>query len=95
MDAQADLQLCCLHATKSYLLVTWPMHFFPNLSHNVASGNDITPCNNIDKPLMVYIFSNVAYIRTESQLFHALNRDVKVFQMSCIIEFIKLLQISV
>ena len=29
------------------------------LSHDLASGNDITPCNNIDKPLVVYRFSNV------------------------------------
>ena len=24
------------------------------LSHGVASGSDITPCNKIDKPLVVY-----------------------------------------
>ena len=24
------------------------------LSHDVASGNDITPCNKIDKPLVLY-----------------------------------------
>ena len=29
------------------------------LSHDVASGSDITPCNKIDKPLVVYRFSNV------------------------------------
>ena len=27
------------------------------LSHDVASGSDITPCNQIDKPLVVYRFS--------------------------------------
>ena len=27
------------------------------LSHNVASGSDITTCNKIDKPLVVYRFS--------------------------------------
>ena len=27
------------------------------LSHNVASGSDITLCNKIDKPLVVYRFS--------------------------------------
>ena len=27
------------------------------LSHDVASGKDITPCNKIDKPLVVYRFS--------------------------------------
>ena len=30
------------------------------LSHEVASGSDITPCNIIDKPLVVYIGSAVA-----------------------------------
>ena len=30
-----------------------------NLSHDVASGSDITQCNKIDKPLVVYRFSNV------------------------------------
>ena len=27
---------------------------FFNLSHDVASGSDITPCNKMDKPLVVY-----------------------------------------
>ena len=27
------------------------------LSHDVASGSEITPCNKIDKPLMVYRFT--------------------------------------
>ena len=35
-------------------------------SFNVASGSEITPCNKIDKPLMVYrISGNVAYIITK------------------------------
>ena len=29
------------------------------LSHDIASGSDITPCNKIDKPLVVYRFSHV------------------------------------
>ena len=29
-------------------------HIFTLLSHDVASGSEITPCNKIDKPLMVY-----------------------------------------
>ena len=29
-----------------------------NLSHHVASGSEITSCNKIDKPLVVYRFSN-------------------------------------
>ena len=28
-----------------------------NLSYDVASGSKITPCNKIDKPLVVYIFT--------------------------------------
>ena len=28
-----------------------------NLSHDVASGSEITPCNKIDKPLVVYRFT--------------------------------------
>ena len=27
------------------------------LSYDVVSGSEITPCNKIDKPLVVYIFS--------------------------------------
>ena len=30
-----------------------------NKNHDVASGRDITPCNKIDRPLVVYIFRNV------------------------------------
>ena len=29
------------------------------LSHDIASESEITPCNKIDKPLVVYRFSNV------------------------------------
>ena len=43
------------------------------LSYDVASGNEITPCNKIDKPLVIYRFTgkrydvhnNVAYIMTQ------------------------------
>ena len=28
-----------------------------NLSYDVASGSEITPCNKIDKPLVVYRFT--------------------------------------
>ena len=35
------------------------MNVYVNLSNYVASGSDITPCNKIDKPLVVYRFSNV------------------------------------
>ena len=30
-----------------------------NKSHDVTSGSDKTPCNKIDKPLVVYRFSKV------------------------------------
>ena len=41
-----------------------------DLSNDVASGSQITPCNKIDKPLVVYRFlgnldNNVAYIVTK------------------------------
>ena len=29
-----------------------------NLSHDIVSGSDITPCNKINKPLVVYRFCN-------------------------------------
>ena len=29
----------------------------PKLSYGVASGSEITPCNKIDKPLVVYRFT--------------------------------------
>ena len=31
--------------------------FNNNLSYDVASGSEITPCNKIDKPLVVYRFT--------------------------------------
>ena len=41
----------------------------PSLSYDVASGSDITPCNKIDKPLVVYRFTgnvltSIATLRT-------------------------------
>ena len=33
-------------------------HKYSVLSHDVASGSDIMPCNEIDKPQVVYRFSN-------------------------------------
>ena len=49
------------------------------LSYDVASGGEITPCNKIDKPLVVYRFSGnvmtsittVAYIMTKLLRFTA------------------------
>ena len=49
---------------RSYIkiLLSW--------SFDVASVGEITPCNKIDKPLVVYIFSgNVAYIITKLSRF--------------------------
>ena len=33
------------------------VNFYQILSYNVASGSVITPCNKIDKPLVVYRFT--------------------------------------
>ena len=49
------------------------------LSYDVASWGEITPCNKIDKPLVVYRFtgnvndvqSNAAYIMTKLSRFTA------------------------
>ena len=32
---------------------------YDHLSHDIVSGSHIMPCNKIDKPLVVYRFSNV------------------------------------
>ena len=41
----SSLQKSCLMPQMKYIL-----------SHNVVSGNEIPPCNKIDKPLVVYRF---------------------------------------
>ena len=33
------------------------LNLFNILTHDVASGSDITPCFKIDKPLVIYVFS--------------------------------------
>ena len=33
------------------------LSYYPILSYDVASGSDITPCNKIYKPLVVYQFT--------------------------------------
>ena len=42
-----------------------PKYIYPlnysTLSHDGLSGNDIMPCNKINKPLVVYIFSNIMW----------------------------------
>ena len=55
---QSDLGLYCLsrpfrQGTSVEILETYTIH----LSYDVASGNEITPCNKICKPLVVYRFS--------------------------------------
>ena len=37
--------------------VGWPNITYINLSYDVASGCEITPCNKICKPLVVYRFT--------------------------------------
>ena len=42
---------------------------YQTLSYDVASGSEITPCNKIDKPLVVYRFTgnvmtSIATLRT-------------------------------
>ena len=44
---------CLKYHVKAQLMI------MISLSNDVASGSDITPCNKIDKPLVVYRFSNV------------------------------------
>ena len=39
----------------SFISLSYHNYFI--LSHDVASGSEIMPCNKIDKPLVVYRFS--------------------------------------
>ena len=55
-------------------LVTRPIHLCKKekkkcLSYDVASGSEITPCNKIDKPLVVYrltgnVMTSITTLRT-------------------------------
>ena len=45
-----DAQVC-----QNPLLFLFMIH--TNLSYDVASGSEMTPCNKIDKPLVVYRFT--------------------------------------
>ena len=47
------------HEKLMSVLLTWCQWDNPNLSHDVTSGSDITSCNKIYEPLVVYRFSNV------------------------------------
>ena len=68
----------------SFLYVIFAGHiylFYSQLSHVVASGSEIMPCNKIDKPLVVYRFSGnvmtsiitLHYIMRKSYPFYARN----------------------
>ena len=62
------------------------------LSHDVASRNDLTPCNKIDKPLVVYRFTgNImtsikVHILTKLQCFYVRTEISKKSQRHMIIE---------
>ena len=45
-----------INALKIILVLYTMTNIFNNLSYDVASGSEITPCNKIDKPLVVYRF---------------------------------------
>ena len=47
------------------------------LSHDVASGSDITPCNNIDKPLVLYRFSG--NVMTSVKTLRKIRETLEVF----------------
>ena len=40
-----------------YIHVPYFAVYIVHLSYDVASGSEITPCNKIDKPLVVYRFT--------------------------------------
>ena len=42
---------------RIFLLIQFPWFSQYNLSYDVASGSEITPCNKICKPLVVYRFT--------------------------------------
>ena len=46
------------HTSKDYMKnIKSDLQRYNFLSYDVASGSEITPCNKIDKPLVVYRFS--------------------------------------
>ena len=53
------MYLVVIMTLASTVVVTPNMQGYLRLSHDAASGSDITPCNKIDIPLVVYRFSNV------------------------------------
>ena len=47
------------------------------LSHEVTSGSDITPCNQIEKPLVVYRFSG--NVMRSIIMLHKIRENLGVF----------------
>ena len=52
------------------------------LSYDVASGSEITSCNEIDKPLVVYRFSgnvmaSITTLRTQRQHYHVFTQEMR------------------
>ena len=50
-------------------------------SHDVASENDITPCNKIDKPLVVYRFTG--NVMTSIKTLRKIREILDVFTPKC------------
>ena len=47
----------CDISTKSYEMTNTVLSLYNTLSHDFASGSEITPCIKIDEPLVVYRLS--------------------------------------
>ena len=56
---------------------SWSILFEIYLSHDFASASDITPCNKIDKPLVVYRFSG--NVMTSIITFHNIRDTLGAF----------------
>ena len=63
--------------TKEKLLVIKTSIIEPFLSHDVASESDITPCNKIDKPLVVYRFT--VNVMTSIIMLRKIRENLNVF----------------
>ena len=49
------------------------------LSYDVASGSEITPCNKIDKPLVVYRFTGIVMTSISRRPFKHCVKDGQIF----------------
>ena len=61
-------------------MITIPLNYL-NLSYVVASGSEITPCNKVDKPLVVHRFSgnvmtSVTTLLTFRQNYNVLTQEM-------------------